>query len=117
MEVPVRYRYCSLTPDSDFELDSIVINNRMDANVAYLGKILHAYFDPATLSEAKMELEAILSQFKASEDSWRLAMHVLQMESRGTPHETYLLWFSASLLQDSIDKGWSAIPDEVREPY
>ena len=87
----------------------------MDANVAYVGKVLQAYFDPSNPPEVKAELEAGLSQFKGRDDGWRLAMHVLQGESRGNAHDSYLLWFSATLLQEAINKCWAAIPEEVNE--
>ena len=87
----------------------------MDASVAYVGKVLQAYFDPSKPPEVKAELEAGLSQFKGRDDGWRLAMHVLQGESRGDAHDPYLLWFSATLLQEAINKSWPAIPEEVDE--
>lgn len=85
----------------------------MEDHIAYLKEVLRRYFDPATPPEQREELEGALTQFKLRPDGWKLAVYALQRESRGAGEGPYLIWFSASVLEETVRRSWPTIPEQV----
>eukprot|EP00192_Tetraselmis_astigmatica_P000450 CAMPEP_0117662622 /NCGR_PEP_ID=MMETSP0804-20121206/8149_1 /TAXON_ID=1074897 /ORGANISM="Tetraselmis astigmatica, Strain CCMP880" /LENGTH=1189 /DNA_ID=CAMNT_0005469529 /DNA_START=242 /DNA_END=3811 /DNA_ORIENTATION=+ len=84
----------------------------MEGYAQKLSSVLDAFFDTATPTAQKLELEGVLTR----EDTWRLAVYVLQRESSkpSGPSEPYLTWFAASLLEEALRRGWDNLPEEEK---
>ena len=74
---------------------------------AGIEQALGEFFAPTTATAEKRVLEEQLQQFKLQEDALEHACGFLQAASQGEAgYSAYLLWFSASILEDTVRLRW-----------
>ena len=82
---------------------------------AGIEQALGEFFAPTTATAEKRVLEEQLQQFKLQEDALEHACGFLQAASQGEAgYSAYLLWFSASILEDTVRLRWAAVDESVR---
>ena len=76
---------------------------------------LARFFDPSTSTAEKRQLEAQLHEFKARGEALESACQFLQAAARGDETlAVHVLWFSASILEDTVRLRWSLLDASSR---
>ena len=71
------------------------------ASLQALDGLLTEFFAPSTRNERKREIEALLNDFGAQKDSWKLGFYFLA----NTTNE-YVMMYSMTVIENVINKRW-----------